>query len=61
MVEDVDENEVREGSIRVGERLRVDDLRYPRRRLDVGRFDPRTGLLEPADAGPEFDRTTCDG
>jgi len=60
VMEDVDEDEVRESSVRIGKRLRVGDLRRPRRWLDIGCLDPRTRVLERADAGAELDRTTGD-
>jgi hypothetical protein len=58
MVEHVDEDDVRECPVLVRKRLRVDDLRGPRCRLDVGRLNPGTGLLQGADPRAELDRAT---
>jgi len=61
MVEDVDENEVGERTVRVRKCLCVDDFRRPGRRLDIRALDPGTGVLQGADPRTELDRAARGG
>src|SRR5207237_5211229 len=60
VVEDVEQDEVRERAVGVRERLGVDDLLRVRRLLDVRGHDERKALLETADARPELDGRSGD-
>src|SRR5436305_1654705 len=61
VVEHVDEHEVRDRAVVIRKFLGVDDLRYPRCRLDVRRDRRWIVLLEAADPAAELDRRAGNG